>query len=99
MDNLAMWSLVVGFFTPPVLAVIQQPKWSATVRAIVGFLFALVVGGVTAWLTGSLNVNDWVSAALIVLVSAITTYKGFWKETGVAQKIEAATSAKETPSE
>jgi len=94
MSNLAMWSAVVGFFLPAVIAVIQQPTWSQGVRAAVTFLVSIVAGAGTAYFTGDLNGVDWVSATLIILVSAISVYKGLYQPTGIAPKIETATSKK-----
>lgn len=91
MSNLEMWSLIVGFLLPPALAIVQQSKWPDSVRAIVAFIACAVAGAVTAYLQGDLNLERWVESALVVLVTAIATYKGFWKPT-VAPAIESATS-------
>lgn len=93
-SNVAMWGLIVGFLTPIVLAVVQQPSWSQAVRSVVMFVFALIAGGATAYFAGQLDGKDVTTAVLIVMVSAISTYEGFWKKTGIAPKIEVATSPK-----
>jgi hypothetical protein len=87
-----MWSLIVAFITPPVLAIIQQPTWTQPVRAGVMFVFAIILGLGTAYFTDSFNGEDIVTSVLIVLVAAISAYKGFWQPTGIAPKIETATS-------
>lgn len=92
MDNLTMWSLVVGTLLPMLVAVIQQPRWPDWFRAIVTVVVCLLVGAVTAYLEGGLNLQDWVSSALVILVAALATFRGFWKPTGVADSIESATS-------
>ena len=92
--NLAMWGLVVGFLSPLVISVIQQPSWSQQVRSLVMFAFALVAGFGTAWLGGQLNGTDITTSVLIVMVTAISTYEGLWKKTGLASVIELATSPK-----
>lgn len=97
MTNLAMWELIVGFISATfVLPVIQQPSWSAKVRSLVTFVYSIIVGLVTAYLTGGFdNVADLrtaVSAVLLMLVTAIATYKGFAKPTGIAPAIEERTS-------
>ena len=38
MNDPEMWALIVGFFLPPIIAVIQKASWSDSVRAIVAFL-------------------------------------------------------------
>jgi len=95
--NLAMWSLIVGFVIPPVLAVVQQPTWSQSLRTVVLGVTALIAGFGTAYFAGSLDGKDITTAVLIVLVSAISTYRGFWKTSGVAPAIERATSPKAPP--
>lgn len=96
MDDLTMWSLVVGTLLPPLISVIQQPTWPDWVRAVATAAIALVVGGLTAYFTGDLEGKTLVSSFLVVLVAAITTYKGFWKPTSVSPRIEAATSGSKT---
>lgn len=85
-------AVVVGFLSPLVLAMLQQPRWSNGVRSLVTFLWAAVVSLLILGVAGSLSGRTWVSATLLVLVVTIATYQGFWKQTGVTRKIEAATS-------
>lgn len=97
MTDLQMWELVVGFLSATfVLPVIQQPRWSEKVRALVTFLYSVVVGLGTAYLTGAFegvhDVRTGVSSVLLMLVTAVASYKGFAKPTGVAPAIERATS-------
>lgn len=92
MTNLEMWSLIVGFALPLILAVIQRPHWPSWVRAVVAFAAFVVVGLGTAYFNGDLNGKSIVSAVLFVLVTAITSYKGLWQPTGIAPKIESATT-------
>lgn len=92
MTNLQMWSLVAGFFLPPVLAVIQQSHWSNTLRALVAFAASLLVGAGTAYFSNDLTGKTFVQAALVVLVSAVATYHGLWKTSGIAPTIEAGTT-------
>jgi hypothetical protein len=94
MDNAQMWALVVGFAIPPILAVVQQPGWSQLLRTLVLAVTALVAGLGTAYFAGSFAGKDIVTSILIVLVTAIATYQGFWKSSGMAPAIEKATSPK-----
>jgi VIT1/CCC1 family predicted Fe2+/Mn2+ transporter len=94
MDDLAMWSLVVGFFLPLALSVVIQTGWSEAAKAAVAFLAAAAAGAGTAYFEGDLTGRSFVSAALVVLVSALATYRSFWKPTGVAPSIETATNVK-----
>lgn len=93
MSNAAMWALIVGFFLPHVIAVVQQPGWSAGLRSFVMFLACMgaAIGTVLIQL-GHWNWHDWVSSTLLILVTTIATYKGLWKPTGVSSTIEKSTS-------
>lgn len=92
MSDLEMWTLVVGFFSPVLIGVVQQPKWSNSTRSVVAFGICSLIGAGTAWVQGDLTGHTIVSRILIVLVTAISTYKGFWQPTGIVPSIESATS-------
>ena len=93
MSNLEMWALVVGFLLPPALSIVIQTGWSAQVQAVVAFLACALAGAGTAFFQGDLTGRRFVEAGLVVLVTTIATYKGFWKPTEVSPTIEKATSA------
>jgi hypothetical protein len=98
-SNAAMWALIVGFVSANfVIPVIQQPHWTAGQRAAVTFAYSVVVGLGTVYFTGGLDhlgvhsVRPVASVILLVLISAIGTYKGLAQPLGVAPAIEYATS-------
>jgi hypothetical protein len=91
-DDLTMWSLVVGALLPVLVAVVQQARWPDWLRAVVTAVSCLVAGAVTAWLAGDMTGKTFVSSVLTVLVTALATYQGFWKRTGVAPAVERVTS-------
>lgn len=96
-DNLTMWNLITGFLSATiVLPIIQQPRWSANMRAIITFVYSIIVGLVTAYFTGAFaGVHDaqtGITSVLFTLVAVISSYKGFAKPTGIAPAIESATS-------
>lgn len=92
LTDAAMWAIIVGFLTPPVLSIIQQPTWATHVRAVLTFIWCAVAGAGTAYFTGAFNGRSVITCILLVLVSAIATYKGLWKATGISPAIESATS-------
>lgn len=87
----ALWLLAVGFFSPLVIAVIQQSGWSARRQSIVAFVFYLAVALVTAWLQGIFTAFGIVTAFLVIFVTAATAYRNLWKPTGVTPAIQHAT--------
>lgn len=98
MDHLTMWNLIVGFLLPNVIAVVQRPAFTKQARTAVTALFCAVAGVGTAYFTGEFTFDDVVGSVLIVGVSTITFYKGFWKSAGIAGEIERRTSPAEDPS-
>lgn len=97
MTDLQMWNLVTGFLSATfIIPVIQQPQWSPRVRAVVTFVYCLIVGVVTAYMTGGFDgvhdIRTGVASVLLMLVTAIASYKGFAQPTRIAPAIEYATS-------
>ena len=97
MSESLMFSAVVGFFLPPLVAVIQQPHWPDWFRAVVGFLAAVVVSLGTLYFTGGLVLSgtgkEWIIFDfLLLLVTSISTYRELWKPTGIAPMIEQISS-------
>jgi len=93
MSNLEMWALIVGFLLPPALSIVMQTGWSQQLQAVVAFVACAAAGAGTAYFQGDLTGERFVEAGLVILVTTIATYKGFWKPTRVSPTIEAATSA------
>lgn len=92
MNNAEMWSLIVGFVAPMVIAVLQRPTFPRQLRAVVTVAFCIVVGFVTVLVTGQLTGKTLTASILIVLVTAMVTYEHLWKATGIAPLVEKATS-------
>lgn len=92
MSDLEMYSLLVGFFLPLGISVVQQPRWPDGLRAVCTFVLCAVAGLGTAYFQGDLTGRRVISAVLLVLVAALTSYRNFWKPTRLAPALEAATS-------
>lgn len=97
MTDTAMWELVAGFLSATfVLPVIQQPTWSARGRALVTFVWSILVGLGVVYFTdhfaGVDTAREVASSILLVLVSAIASYHGFAKPSGIAPAIETWTA-------
>ena len=97
LGDLGLWSLLVGFFSPLIISVIQQNRWTPRAKSLVAFLFYLVVGAVTAYFSGVFTVTGLATAILVVFVTAANSYKALWKPTGAAPAIESATSPAPDP--
>jgi uncharacterized membrane protein YfcA len=92
-NNLEMWSLIVGFLLPIVIAFIQQEKWSEVIRSVTMFIVCVIAATGTVYFSGHFNLQDLVTSALLIIVTAIGTYKGIWQPTGIAPALEHVTSA------
>jgi hypothetical protein len=90
-----MWSALVGFGVPPLVAVFVQSSWPSWVKALFTFGVCALGGGVTAALTGYMGGMSPARSVLVVLFSALTFYRMFWRPSAIAPKIEAATNVKE----
>ena len=97
MSNLEMWALIVGFFLPIVIAFLVQSGWSQRLQAVAAFVVCAVAAAGTAYFQGDLTGRRFVEAGLVILVTTIATYKGFWKPTGVAPGIEEKTNLNAGP--
>jgi hypothetical protein len=92
LDTPALWALAVGFFSPPVISVIQQRSWSVRTKSLVAFAFYLVTAAVAAYFVGLFNLPDIGRLALLIFLAAAASYQALWKPTGVSPAIENATS-------
>ena len=94
MTDFEMWSLLVGFLLPPMVAVIQQKSWSDSVRAMVTFACCIVAALGICYFSAMLDGKGIISAVLTILVTAVATYKAFWHKIGISDVIEKLTSRK-----
>lgn len=91
MSNLAYWSMIVAFFIPIVVSVVTQSNWASKAKAIVFFVVSVVAAAGTAYFQGDLTGRNFVESALLILAAATSFYKGIFKPTGLAERIESAT--------
>lgn len=92
MSDLAQWSALVGFLLPLLVAVLQRPQFSQTVRTVVGICASIVAALITAWAETDLNWHTWSTAVIFIALTSWTTYKRVWVPVGAAPLIEAKTS-------
>lgn len=96
MSDLDMLGIVVGFFSPLLIAVVSQPHWPSSLKVALVAAVSVAGGVATAAITGQLHLPlAWLHATLIVLVAAIGFYHTAWRKT--ASRLEAATSPAPNP--
>lgn len=89
--NLIMWSALVAQFLPPLIAAIVRQRWPPEVKAFVALLCCLIAALGVAYFQGNLDAENYATSALIVFTLATVMYRQFWKPSGIAPAIEAAT--------
>lgn len=92
MDNLTMWAGIVGFLSPPVIAIINQPKFDARLKVVIMVGFSLLAGFLTAYFSNMLDGEDIVKSILVTMTATIVAYQGIFKPTNIADKITWKTS-------
>jgi ABC-type uncharacterized transport system permease subunit len=93
-SNLQISSAFVGFVMPLVVSLVNQTHWRPQIKGLVAILVSLVASFLTSWIAGDLNGKSFATSFLIVLGATLTTYRVFWKPTGIADSVEKATTRK-----
>ncbi|MFJ5967873.1 hypothetical protein [Streptomyces sp. NPDC093060] len=92
-----LWAAGLGFVLPPVIAIVNQPRWSGAVRGLLMLAVAAVVGLGTAYFNGDFDGKPIVTCMLVAAVTIGTSYHTVWKPSGIAPGIERATSTGGAP--
>jgi hypothetical protein len=88
-----MWTILVGFLMPLLVALVNQSHWSKPLRAIVSFAICIVVAIADVLIQGNWNGHALTRTLVLVAFVAYTSYQLFWKPSAIAPAIEAATSS------
>ncbi len=94
-SDLIMVLGIIGFFTPIVISLLTQSKWSSRFKSAVLFAWCLLIGLAVSWFTGKLDPGNVVTSTLIVFTFAIAFYAGLWKQLGVTNKVSSWTDMPE----
>lgn len=92
--NLEKWNLIVGFALPPVIALVKQTHWPIPTQALLTFGASCVAAIGTCYWKSELTSATWLESALTILVATVAVYHGFWKPTGIADRVAAVTDRK-----
>lgn len=91
MTDLVMWSALVAFFLPLVIAVIHQPKFPEWMGVTITVIVSIVAGFLTEYFqNGPLHWTNVGHSVLVVLVGAVFFYQHTWKDT--ANQIKSKTA-------
>lgn len=85
--------LLIGLAVmPPLIAVLNQCRWSPPVKGVSALVACLLVALGMEFLRGPLAVSGWRDTAMVVAASAFASYKVWWRPSGIAPALEDATS-------
>jgi hypothetical protein len=87
-----MWTILVGFLLPNVIALINQTHWSKPLRAIVSFVVCVLTAIIDVIIQGNWNGHDMTRTLVLIAFVAYTSYQLFWKPSNITPAIESATS-------
>ena len=89
--NVGRWSFLIGTFLPLAIAAVNRQRWTSQAKGLMTFVISTAAAAGTSYLAGEFSGEDLVTSFLIILVSATVTYTTFWKPSGIAPAVEAAT--------
>jgi hypothetical protein len=90
---------MAAFVLPPIISILNQRKWRTEVKALVALLVCGVYSAGVTLLRHEINWLEWRNALLQVCAGTFVAYKMFWNPSGLAAKIENATSIPPTTEE
>lgn len=88
LSDLALWTVLLGFFGPIVIAVAAKPAMKPLAKIGIQVGYSVIAGVGTAYFTGAFTGREIVSAVLLVFASSVISYKGLWKPTNAAETVE-----------
>jgi len=92
--ELAAWVAIVGILLPIAIAVISQSGWGTRTRSLLtaGLSILAATGTVHYTNPGGLETAPLVITIAAILTLAGSTYRTFWKPTGIAGKVNEVTN-------
>lgn len=91
-DLQSQYAMLVGFFLPPLIALILQHQWPTRLKTIVAFALVLLASIGTAYFENRLDLHQLLPTVFTVLTMTVTSFKALWQPTGAADHIERVTS-------
>lgn len=96
MTQTEMWAVIIGFVTPLLVAVVNQPQWTRNQKRVLAVGVSVIVGVLNlvaqgAFTEQSLTWSGALASLVLVIGAAQASYALLWKPSGVAETVEAAT--------
>lgn len=86
--------LIGSALMPPIIAVVNQPRFPSAVKGLVALLACLLAALVTEWVRGPIDLAGWRNTAVVVTGAALVLYRVWWQPSGIAPAIELVTSGR-----
>ena len=86
--NIEIWSGLVGFFLPILVAWLNRTNWENWKKALIALASAVLGGTVTALLNHNFNGANWLTALGVVFTSSQAFYHLWWKNSAITDYIE-----------
>lgn len=87
-------SAVIGFFLPPLIAVIQNLHWKTSFKTLIAFLVYVAVSIIKLSVEQRLDWSHFQLTFLLIMFTSVAAFQGGWKPSGIALAIEKATTTK-----
>ncbi len=89
--NMMMWAVIVGFLASPIISALNRQAWSSDLKAAATFAWCVIAALGTIYFTGQFDAKNLSTTILFTFFTAIGSYQGVWKPSGIAGKIEGKT--------
>lgn len=83
-----MWMMILGIILPLIIAKINSPDWQSGTKSFVAFGVVLIVATGHVFFIGHWDSINWMQTVMKIFFITIVTFQGFWKPTGIADRIE-----------
>lgn len=85
------WTTVVGVLLPLAIAVINRERWASGEKALAAIGICVLAAAGDVFFKGQFSLKNWSQTALYIFFLVVTSYAGFWRPTGIADKVGKAT--------
>ncbi|SEC05145.1 hypothetical protein SAMN04490357_1056 [Streptomyces misionensis] len=92
LSNAELWAAGLGYVLPPVIAIVNQPRWSSAVKGLLMLVVAVLDGLGTAYFNDQFTGKTIVTCMLTAAIAIGVAYHTVWRPSGIAPGIEQATS-------
>ncbi|SFY52035.1 hypothetical protein [Streptomyces sp. F-1] len=92
LSNAELWAAGLGYALPPIIAIVNQPRWSSAVKGLLMLVVAVLDGLGTAYFNDQFTGKTIVTCMLTAAIAIGVAYHTVWRPSGIAPGIEQATS-------